>query len=377
MIVRSLSVEHFKCFGKFELPVAPLTLLTGFNGAGKSSSLQPLLLMAQALREEPIARTLPLNGALVRLGTAGDVVSQKGDGATTIGFSTDQESALWVFQRDRTLGNNELRLLKSCFSFDEATAEVPQWSPSGNVHPLIEAIRDVIFLSAVRQFRREAYPYPDNPSAVVGDVGSEGDHAAYWYVTRADEEVETPRRHPNEERTTVRGQIDAWLDELFPQASVNAEALPGVSLAKLSFKLGRSPTWRRPSNVGYGLSYAFPLLVALICSRPGQIIVVDSPEAHLHPRAQSTMGKILAHFAAAGLQLLIESHSDHLLSGIRLAVRQRTLSPDDVAVHFFPGIQEELGEGAPDRIEIDADGGVGSWPPGFFDQALRDLVELS
>jgi predicted ATPase len=377
MIIRSLNVERFKCFGNLRLLLAPLTLLTGFNGAGKSSSLQPLLLVAQALREEPVGPTLPLNGALVRLGSAGDVVSVKGGGAITIGFATDQDSASWVFRNDRTLGSHELRLLESNFSFAGLGEGVPQWSPPGSVHPLIEAIRDVIFLSAVRQFRLEAYPFPDNPSAVVGDVGSEGDHAAYWYFRRADEEVEAQRRHPAEERTTVRGQIDAWLEELFPQAAVNAEALPGVSLAKLSFKLGRSPTWRRPSNVGYGLSYAFPLLVALICSKPGQIIIVDSPEAHLHPRAQSTMGMILAHFAAAGLQLLIESHSDHLLSGIRLAVRKRVLSPSDVVVHFFSGIGEDQEEGGPHRIEIGEDGGIGSWPSGFFDQGLRDLVELS
>jgi len=377
VIIRSLNVERFKCFERLDLPLASLTLLTGFNGAGKSSSLQPLLLMAQALREEPVALTLPLNGALVRLGSAGDVVSLKQGGAITIGFSADQDSASWVFRHDRTLGSHGLRLLKSKFSFGETDDGVVQWSPPGVAHPLIKAIRDVIFLSGVRKFRLEAYPYPDNPSAVVGDVGCEGDHAAYWYVTRADEEVEKPRRHPSEERTTVRGQIDAWLKEIFPQAAVNAEALPGVSLAKLSFKLGRSPTWCRPSNVGYGLSYAFPLLVALICSKPGQVIVVDSPEAHLHPRAQSTMGRILAHFAAAGLQILIESHSDHLLSGIRLAVRQRVLSPSGVAVYFFSGIREDQEDGAPNRIEIREDGGIGSWPAGFFDQALKDLVELS
>ena len=211
------------------------------------------------------------------------MVSLRGGGPITIGFSTDQDSASWVFRNDRTLGSHELRMLKSHFTFDVPSGGGIQWSPSGAMHPLIEAIRDVIFLSAVRQFRLEAYPYPDNPSAVVGDVGSEGDHAAYWYVRRADEEVEKQRRHPTEERTTVRGQIDAWLAELFPRAAVNAEALVGVSLAKLSFKLGRSPTWRRPSNVGYGLSYAFPLLVALISSKPGQVIVVDSPRSPSAP----------------------------------------------------------------------------------------------
>src|SRR5437764_1448210 len=116
MIIRSLNVERFKCFEKLELPLAPLTLLTGFNGAGKSSSLQPLLLMAQALRERPVDPILPLNGALVRLGSAGDVVSTE-SGPIIIGFSADQDSAYWVFRNERTLGSHELRLVKSHFSF--------------------------------------------------------------------------------------------------------------------------------------------------------------------------------------------------------------------------------------------------------------------
>src|SRR3954469_22880403 len=113
-MIRSPNIERFKCFEKLELPLAPLTLLTGFNGAGKSSSLQPLLLMAQALREGPVDPVLPLNGALVRLGSAGDVVSKE-SGPITVGFSANQDSATWVFQNDRTLDRHELRLLKSHF----------------------------------------------------------------------------------------------------------------------------------------------------------------------------------------------------------------------------------------------------------------------
>jgi len=124
------------------------------------------------------------------------------------------------------------------------------------------------------------------------------------------------------------------------------------------------------------MSYAFPLLVALICAAPGQMVIVDSPEAHLHPRAQSVMGRILAWFAAAGVQVIVESHSDHLLSGVRLSVREGLLRADKAAVHFFGSTSK--GEKAfREKIAIAEDGSIANWPEGFFDQAIADLIGLS
>jgi predicted ATPase len=321
------------------------------------------------VREAPI---LSLNGPLVRLGTAGEIMSPAGD--RTISFGCSDElgaTAQWLLAQDRNLDSGEMRLTNASFSFLEDSA--PCWLPSTN-QPLLSAIRDLIFLSATRQPQREAQPYPDHPAAVVGDIGVEGEFAAYWYIRQADEEVAEARRHPTETRSTVRGQISAWLANLFPGASVNAEGFREVSMAKTTFSLGRSPGWRRPANVGYGLSYAFPLLVALVCAKPGQIVIVDSPEAHLHPSAQSTMGSILAHFASAGVQVIVESHSDHLLSGLRLAIRRGNLSPDAALVHFF---ETGGGDECRKKILIDQDGGIQDWPTGFFDQAINDLVKLS
>lgn len=370
-MIKSIHIERFKCFERTQLDLGRLTLLTGFNGAGKSSSLQPLLLMAQALRSPPSVPVLPLNGSLVRLGTAGDVVSSISGGAISLGISDDGDvSAFWMFENDRGLARHELKLVHTHFSFEEGDG--PRWS-SAEPSPLLETIRDVIFLGAVREPFGEAQPYPDDSSLATGDVGVDGRFAPYWLVRQADEEVPERRRHPGDRRVTVRGQLDAWMTELFPDANVNAEEIQGLALAKTTFRLGRSSDWRRPSNVGYGLSYALPILVALICAKPGQIFVVDSPEAHLHPRAQSAMGRLLAFFAASGLQIIVESHSDHVLSGVRLAVRESVLGAQDAVVHFFAAPGDE----GRSRIDIAADGGIARWPDGFFDQAITDLVGLS
>ncbi|WHO37633.1 DUF3696 domain-containing protein [Sphingobium sp. AP49] len=373
-MINAVHIERFKCFDAFTLDLAQLTLLTGYNGAGKSSSIQPLLLLSQALREPPLGLVLPLNGPLVRLGGASDVASTRTGGTVRIGVSTpEDESAFWVFEHERELGRHELSLRHSHFSFEDG--DEPRWLPDARHRSLLERMREVIFLGAIRDPFGEGQPYPDNPSAIVGDVGVDGRYAAYWFVRQADEEVPGERRHPSDPRVTVRAQVDAWLAELFPGASVNAEEIEGLALAKTSFRLGRSSDWRRPANVGYGLSYAFPILVALLCAKPGQVFIVDSPEAHLHPRAQSVMGRLLARFAAAGIQIIVESHSDHLLSGIRLAVREELLQSEEVAVHFFTSCGTSGDEQT--RIAIGEDGSVADWPAGFFDQAINDLIGLS
>ena len=129
-----------------------------------------------------------------------------------------------------------------------------------------------------------------------------------------------------------------------------------------------------PANVGYGLGYAFPMLVAMLTAEPDSVVVIDSAEAHLHPRAQSAVGRFLGQMAGAGLQLFVETHSDHLLNGMRLAVRDGLLRPTDVALHFF-GVGASLGQIT--SLDIDNNGAVSDWPEGFFDQAERDLATLS
>lgn len=184
------------------------------------------------------------------------------------------------------------------------------------------------------------------------------------------------RKHRAEERRTVRAQVDAWLGELFPGALIQARQLDATSPIQLSFKLGKDIPWARPQNVGYGFVHAFPMLVCLLTAPRGSVIVMDRPEAHLHPRAQSVVGRMLGQMAGAGLQILIETHSDHLLNGVRLAVRDGLVPPEDVAPHFF-GHAGDSGPSGVTAMSVDRNGAIDHWPPGFFDQAEQDLAVLA
>ncbi|MBD0417152.1 AAA family ATPase [Oryzicola mucosus] len=354
--VHAVAMEGFKCFDDLRLELGQLTLVTGFNGGGKSTALQPLLLLAQALRFGTLD-ALPLNGPLVRLGTAGDIAPMGSERPMLLKVEGDDGS---LAVRPTLQAGDRVLPTKSV--------------PKSQLSPRLErALKTLSFLGAVRIGPEDAFPIPERVD--TRDVGHDGRFAPYWFDRLADEDVD-PRRHfVGEEAAIFRRQIDAWLGSLFPGAEANVQNVIAVSQMNLQFRLAELGSWRRPSNIGYGLTYAFPILVALLGAAPDQVILIDSPESHLHPSAQSQMGRILATLASAGVQIVIETHSDHLLNGVRLAVRDGALLPEDLRIHFFQGPNgKEHGVTTPG---IGTGGEIYEWPEGFFDQGEKDLSRLA
>lgn len=359
----SLRLEQFKCFEDLEVPLRPLTLFTGFNGAGKSTAIQSVLLLSQGARAGSWApsRTgtrLPLNGDVVRLGSAGDVLRSGAPNART------------RFEIHGAGGNIGVTLS------GKAGARVLSAEPSTEAGDALgRAIERLVHISAVRSGPADAYPMPDRLHTGVADVGVDGRYASYWYHERADNPVDPGRRLPGSEGDTFRRQVDAWLGFLAPGANANVQAMPAASTMALQFRLTATGEWKRPANVGYGLTYAFPILVQLLAAENCDVVVIDSPEAHLHPQAQSRMGRLLATFAAAGVQILVETHSDHVLNGARLAVADGVLPARDLGLLFFAGAGES-GHGVTIPA-IDGKGRIDAWPEGFFDQIDNDVARLT
>lgn len=377
MTVKSITMKDFKCFEALELPCAPLTVLTGYNAAGKSTALQALLLMTQALRVAPDERKLPLNGDLVTLGSGNEVIRRNAMRKSfQLGARSTEERIAWTFDYQSEWASRGLMQLADV---GYSRRGVPKKSTRriqlvNGPSQLVSAIRDTIFLSAERTVQIEMFPVPRSSWRPQGDVGAKGEYAAYWYLEYADEEVDSARRHPEDGRETVRAQADAWLGELFPGSRVSADRSGPDSPVRLTFSPGKSSRWTQPANVGYGLSCAFPMLIAFLTTVQGSIIVVDSAEAHLHPQAQSAVGQLLGRMASAGLQIFVETHSDHLLNGIRLAVRDGLVDQRDVVLHFF-GPSDNVGKVT--TIAIDGKGAISDWPEGFFDQTEHDLAILA
>jgi predicted ATPase len=387
-VINYLHIKNFKCFEALSLPLSPLTLLTGFNAAGKSTALQAILLLVQALREGGRSPLVPLNGSLVRLGTPGDVIHHGADSEISLGIECDAHSVDWRMATDDRRSGHVLPIKEitwgwgqekeRCINFEEGIENLLPSGASQTLQRLSKQLAQVLFIAATRTGTPEVFPAPTAAQPVWADVGAQGEFAAWWFEKLLDEDVELARHHPSVQASNLRKQFNAWASTLFPGAEANAQRIVGTSLIKLEFRNHGSDEWRHPANIGYGLTYAFPILVAGLIAKPGQMLVIDSPEAHLHPMGQSCMGEFLAMLARSGVHVVVETHSDHLLNGVRLAVNRGNMPPQDVGIHFFNSRPRSSADPAHVMSpKMDADGGISDWPRGFFDQAENDLAMLA
>lgn len=134
----------------------------------------------------------------------------------------------------------------------------------------------------------------------------------------------------------------------------------------------------KPQNVGFGISYILPRLMTLLAARSGNIIIIENPEAHLHPRAQAEIGKLIAETVARGVQVFVETHSDHVINGIRVAVKKRIVKSEDVNIAFFErgphdvvaedGTMHEEIYSEVRNIKVDANGSLSEYPTDFMDE---------
>ena len=380
-MIDAVRANHFKCFESLSLSLSPLTLFTGLNAAGKSTALQTLLLLSQTLRAQKSSSELRLKGPLANLGTPGDVISRSGGGnEVALGLTTGDSELLWKFtvldDTRRALRATNLEVVSGNSKPDEFNVfdGILPRNERQICHDTILALERLIFLSGSRQVDTDLFPIPEDSEEIVGDVGPIGQFAAWWFHQEGDNPVPLSRSLGDVQApTTLRHQVNAWAADLFPGVEFNAVPVSGTSQMRLEIKSGATSGWTRPTNVGYGISYAFPTIVAGLTAPPNCTLIIDSPEAHLHPRGQARMGAFLAQMASAGVQILLETHSDHVMDGVRIAIREGVLRPEMSAFHYFARSEGATTITTP---QIDADGRLSEWPEGFFDQHRRNMARL-
>ncbi len=371
-MLSSLYLSSFKCFEQLELVLRPLTVLTGINSGGKSSVIQAMALLAQTLSQREWGRTLLLEGPDLALGSAADVVNQKSPRRLGLGAATPTERVVWSFKaEDRRALTVELEGAW----IDEQPIELGdavRWLlPAARAEnsAVVSALRRLSWITAERIGPRELLPLRDEHLHEY--VGARGELAAGLLYWRESDPVRSELCLPDFPPTLFH-QVRARMQEFFPGCDLRVKPIDGASAVSLRLRSEEGSEFQRPQNVGFGLTQLFPILVAVLAAEQGDLVLVENPEVHLHPRAQQQIGTLLARVAASGVQLVVETHSDHVLNGVRLAAKNRVISPSEVAVHFFSaaaGFQ-------PTSPMLDADGRLDSWPDGFFDQFDLALAQL-
>lgn len=399
--ISAVAVEGFKSIRRrTEIAIRPLTILAGANSSGKSSMMQPLLLMKQTLEAPSDPGVFLLDGPNVRFTSANQVVSR---------FGKSEGKALSIQFRtisDRRLSLEYRRLQKGGFDI-VAMSEANQ---IGGGHSLrIGNLRRGVdgFLVPVKERCLLASRFlPDEPQQLgLSELGERlSDPLAVTQVRRGLlSMIHVPAMHGNPERTyraTAAGPdfpgtfepyvasiIHSWQHEKDRRLAKLGAALQRLGLTwtveaarvddtRFELRVGRlkkkTVSGARDlvsiADVGFGVSQCLPVLVALLVARENQLVYIEEPEMHLHPRAQVALAEVLADAANRGVRVVIETHSSLLLTGVQALVAEGKLKPDLVALHWFS--LDDKGETHVRSADLDEAGAFGDWPEDFAEVAL-------
>ena len=388
-----IDLRHFKCFESLKLPLRPLTLLSGVNASGKSSVLQALVLLHQTMREQEWSTRLILNGKSVQLGTVGDVLDQVHSRRSCEIALLEADVALfqWEFDGERDEMSLDLRRFKGPANNMVLDIDLDRSQPFRYLLPhgvstsssgkspgvlladsLAKRMRALTYLTAERLGPREFYMLDDPQLTSV--VGPRGEYAISILHSMHDTFVL--------DSLVIQGvppilsrQVEAQMARFFPGCVLEIEQVPHADAVTLGIRMSPATDFHRPIHTGFGVTQVLPIMVAALSAKNDGFLLIENPEVHLHPAGQAMMGEFLAKVASAGVQVMLETHSDHVLNGIRRAIKNRTLPADDVALHFFQLRREDQSGGGPQVQSpiLDADGNIDSWPEGFFDQFDKDM----
>lgn len=383
-----LRLENFKSFRQLDLPLRPLTLLSGLNGMGKSTVLQALLMLRQSFLDWPFLDPgtvrgfleerhrewfkIRLNGSYIQLGSVHDVLCRLASSDhILIGLEGDELPKGFQLRFEPDTGRHYYSVNPVMFEFIQHGA---YYSLSQYSSVLSSNFR---YLQAERLGPRTTF---QTREGVPFDLGCAGEYTAqflnYWSL-EADKPlvVQKQLRHTKSLSSNLSTQVAAWMGEVSPGAKMETQPVEGTDLIRLRFGFGDSDMFR-PSNVGFGMTYTLPVVTALVAAQSGQLILLENPEAHLHPRGQVTMGNLIARAASSGVQVLLETHSDHVLNGIRIAARQGLISANDVALHFFQRDESSNYSSTVVSPRLSSNGRLDFWPDGFFDEWDKSLDAL-
>ena len=372
-MLTQIDLHFFKCFELLKLRLQPLTLLSGKNATGKSTVLQALVLLHQTMREQEWSNRLLLNGGVIQLGSVSDIVDQVyGRNNFKIALCEDDRWYAWEFEGEQ----DDLSMvpIKICINgtLNDNSISLRHLLPlEHHLAPLSIRLRDLTYLTAERLGPREFYPL--NDLQLIPGVGSTGEHAVSVLYSNRDKRV-LDRLVIEKIPPTLLHQVEARMSLFFPNFKLKILKLPQTNIIALWIRTSPDTEFHRPVHTGFGVTQVLPLVVAALSAEKESILLIENPEVHLHPAGQAAIGEFLAKVASAGVQIILESHSDHILSGIRRAVKEGDLRSEEVALHFFRPRMESKILGIPQvqSLKLDASGNIDDWPEGFFDQFDKD-----
>lgn len=386
-MIESLELKNFKSIKQKNFKLRNLNILLGLNGQGKSSFIQSLLLLRQS--DKLTQGELKLNGGengLVNMGTTKDALYQysKSEGLSMI--LQFKDSAPYRMDFDYKIGADVFNQKLFRNFFGEIDNELKITSSQSLFNNNFQ------YLNAQRVEPKSLNARSYSSVVDANNIGKYGQYTADYIELRGGEDIIFDNLLHKDSTTydlitkkevinrTLINQINLWLGEISPGVNVRTtEISSDFVLLEFVFKqpnFGNTNRYKA-ENVGFGISYAMHVVTTLLASKPGELIIIENPESHIHPKGQAELGKLIAKVAQNDVQLIIETHSDHILNGIRVGVKENDVdSKNVIAFHFKKVIEETEQYSKIIDIEIDFNGELSEYPENLLDEWSNQLFKL-
>jgi hypothetical protein len=392
--ITRITVKGFKSIAdECSIEIRPLTILAGANSSGKSSIMQPILMMKQTLEAPYDPGPLLINGPNVRFTSAEQFLSRMGlEVKSSLSFNEtfiNKPQAGMEIEVISYKNEDDITILRPDMTKEDIMAAYPPWGKiclknSKNTTLEIEQNRCFLELIIINKSKRtfcevtgwsrtflysilklihvpalRGNPERNYKKTSVGPMfpGTFEIYAAsiihHWQATE----------------DTRLNDLGTALERLGLTWKVSSKKVDDVSFEVMVGRFihgtnGNSNDLVSIADVGFGISQILPVIVALLTAEPGQLVYIEQPEIHLHPLAQTAMAQILADAANRGVKVVAETHSSLLLLGIQSLVAEGKLSPDKVKLHWFKRRAED-GVTEVSSADLDKAGAFGDWPEDF------------
>jgi hypothetical protein len=393
--ITRIAVEGFKSISKRQsIEIAPLTILAGANSSGKSSIMQPLLMLKQTLEQTTDPGPLWIGGPNVKFTSTDQFFSKTIPRRPQLAFEiatlnlefeislVKGETFAVEILKERCVLNGAALTLRPGMTSDEI------WQMVGKAHPSAADPYQEYSLSRNRFFldvqnkNGASIQFMEGIEAFVRDVihvpGLRGNPERTYRVravgatfpgTFEDYTASVINTWQSEENTNSLA-LNRDLEHVGLVDRVVARRLNDVDMDLQVGRLANGKVYDMVNirDVGFGVSQTLPILVALRVAREGQLVYLEEPEIHLHPRAQVKLADILADAAKRGVRVVAETHSSLLLRAVQTLVARQELSPELVRLHWFK--LDKHGVTRVKSVTPDQRGAFGKWPQDFGDVAL-------
>ncbi len=374
-MIKKINIKNFKSHSSTDLEFSKLNILTGLNGTGKSSVIQTLLLLRQTFQESMLDKGLELNAKLCTIGVAEDALYQSAED-DLIEFTInlwDENQLKWSFLvDDKKLSDTFLKIKESKTKSDYELQSISLFNQKFQ------------YISAFRNGPVQNYEKDTSGVELFHQISVKEGRceliAHYLDFFRNDPVIDKSlKKNPEDKDMELIFQVAKWLEDISPEINIQVEALESSYKINYSFSRGpqNTPTKQfKAINVGFGISYVLPIVVAALHAPKDSIVIIENPESHIHPEGQSKLMELICKAAKAGIQFIIETHSDHIINALLVATKQGLIESKDSKVYFF---DRDIASHATKstNLPILPSGKIRKPPKYFFDRLDKDMETLT